>query len=117
MGPANAIELLERAMKQPSSTGGDRLNFKGRVVLVTGGGEGLGRAYAKHFASLGAKVVVNDIKHAAKVVEEIRAAKGEATALEMSVENGEEVVRSVVETYGRIDVVVNVSSVYLVSMY
>jgi multifunctional beta-oxidation protein len=116
MGPANAIELLERAMKQPSSTGGDRLSFKGRVVLVTGGGEGLGRAYAKHFTSLGAKVVVNDIKHAGKVVEEIRAAKGEATALEMSVENGEEVVRSVVETYGRIDVVVNVSSVYTVNM-
>ena len=116
MGPANAIELLERAMKQPSSPGGDRLSFKDRVVLVTGAGEGLGRAYAKHFAMLGAKVVVNDIKNAAKVVEEIRAAKGEATASQISVENGEDVVRGVVKTYGRIDVVVNVSSVYAVSM-
>lgn len=110
VGPANAIERLETAMAQPSNLGGDRLNFKDRVVLVTGGGAGLGRAYAMHFATLGAKVVINDVKNAAKVVEELRAAKGEATALEISVEQGEDVVRSVVEKYGRIDVVVNVSS-------
>lgn len=104
---ADSMALLEKAMAQPRSIAGDQLNFRGRVVLVTGAGEGLGRAYAKHFASLGAKVVVNDIKYAEEVAEQIRSAKGEATALTMSVEEGEAVVRSVLDTYGRIDVVVN----------
>lgn len=37
------------------------LSFKGRVVIVTGAGNGLGKAYALAFASRGAKVVVNDL--------------------------------------------------------
>jgi multifunctional beta-oxidation protein len=104
---ADSMALLERAMAQPSGVAGNQLSFRGRVVLVTGGGEGLGRAYAKHFAQLGAKVVVNDIKNAEKVANDIRSAKGEATALTMSVEEGEAVVKSVVDTYGRIDILVN----------
>lgn len=104
---ADGISLLEQAMKQPSATIGDQVSFKGRVALVTGGGEGLGRAYSMLFAKLGAKVVVNDLFNAEKVVDAIRAAKGEATALPMSVEDGDAVVQKVIDTYGRIDIVVN----------
>ena len=104
---ADSVELLDKTMALPSSTRGDQLNFKNRVALVTGAGAGLGRAYAMEFAKLGAKVVVNDMKDADKVADEIKAAKGEATALKMSVEEGDAVVQSVLDTYGRIDIIVN----------
>ena len=54
------------------------IEFNGRVAIVTGAGGGLGRAYALELARRGARVVVNDIRAADPVVEEIRAAGGEA---------------------------------------
>ena len=104
---ADSMALLEKAMAEPPATRGEALSFKGRVALVTGGGDGLGRAYAMHFAKLGANVMVCDLKNAEKVAEEIRGLKGDATALEMSVEDGEKVVGETVRKYGRIDIVVN----------
>ena len=38
-----------------------QLRYDGQVVVITGAGSGLGKAYAKFFASRGAKVVVNDL--------------------------------------------------------
>ena len=66
-------------------------SLDGKVALVTGAGQGLGRAEALYLASEGAKVVVNDLgasvegegresKPAQAVVEEIKAAGGEAVA-------------------------------------
>lgn len=104
---ANSVDLLEEALAQPSAMIGDQLDFKGRVVLVTGAGAGLGRAYAMQFAKLGAKVVVNDVKGADELAAEIGAMKGDATAQTISVEDGEAVVKHVLDTYGRIDVIVN----------
>jgi len=97
------------------------LRFDGRVAIVTGGGRGLGRAYAKLLAARGASVVVNDNgaaldgsggseEPAKSVVEEILAAGGIAAADTRSVataENGEAIVASALETFGRVDVVVN----------
>lgn len=106
-GVSDSMSLLQKAMKLPPNRSPNNVNFKDKVVLVTGAGEGLGRAYAKHFAKLGAKVVVNDIKYADKVAQDIKSAGGEATALTMSVEEGEKVVKAVVDKYGRIDILVN----------
>ncbi|XP_070820743.1 peroxisomal multifunctional enzyme type 2 [Chaetodon trifascialis] len=94
------------------------LSFEGRVVLVTGAGGGLGKEYALAFAQRGASVVVNDLgadtkgggkssAAADKVVEEIRAKGGKAVANYDSVEDGEKLIQSVLDAFGRIDVVVN----------
>lgn len=94
------------------------LRFDGRVALVTGAGGGLGRTYALEFAKRGAKVVVNDLggdRHgtsastsmADKVVKEIRAAGGQAVPNYDSVENGEKIVKTAIDNFGKIDIVVN----------
>lgn len=94
------------------------LSFEGRVVLVTGAGGGLGRDYALAFAERGASVVVNDLgadikgggkssAAADKVVEEIRAKGGKAVANYDSVEDGEKLIKTALDAFGRIDVVVN----------
>jgi NAD(P)-dependent dehydrogenase (short-subunit alcohol dehydrogenase family)/putative sterol carrier protein/acyl dehydratase len=94
------------------------LRFDGKVVIVTGAGGGLGKSHALLFASRGAKVVVNDLgggmhgdgssqKAADLVVTEIKEAGGEAVANHDSVEDGDKIVQTAMDAYGRIDVVVN----------
>ncbi|XP_043103140.1 peroxisomal multifunctional enzyme type 2 [Puntigrus tetrazona] len=94
------------------------LTFDGRVVLVTGAGGGLGREYALAFGQRGAAVIVNDLggdikgggrssAAADQVVEEIRAKGGKAVANYDSVEDGEKLIQTALDTFGRIDIVVN----------
>ncbi|MBX3211086.1 MAG: SDR family NAD(P)-dependent oxidoreductase [Labilithrix sp.] len=94
------------------------LRFDGRVAIVTGAGNGLGRSHALLLASRGARVVVNDLGGGAtgagksssaadKVVEEIKAAGGEAVANYDSVEDGDKIVQTALDTWKRIDIVVN----------
>ncbi|KAF2815412.1 Fox2 protein [Mytilinidion resinicola] len=106
-GSADMITKLEEAKKAPRGDGGEKVDFGGKVVLVTGGAAGLGKEYCTAFAALGAKVVVNDAMSTASVVEEIKKAGGEAIGVTLSVEKGEQVVKAVVDAYGRIDIIVN----------
>lgn len=84
-----------------------QLRYEGRVVIVTGAGNGLGRQHALLFGARGARVVVNDLDDAAdKVVAEIRARGGEAVANHDSVEEGARVVQAALDAFGSLDVVV-----------
>jgi 3-hydroxyacyl-CoA dehydrogenase/3a,7a,12a-trihydroxy-5b-cholest-24-enoyl-CoA hydratase len=97
------------------------LRFDNKVVIVTGAGGGLGRQYALYFGTRGAKVVVNDLggslhgdgnekaplKPADKVVQEIKALGGQAVANYASVENGDSIVKTAVDAFGRVDIVIN----------
>ncbi|HCY17094.1 MAG: 3-hydroxyacyl-CoA dehydrogenase [Curvibacter sp. GWA2_64_110] len=97
------------------------IDFKGRVAIVTGAGGGLGKQHALALARRGAKVVVNDLggacdgsggsaSAAQAVVDEIRAAGGEAMTNAASVTDFAAVqamVQQAMDTWGRVDVLVN----------
>ncbi|MFT3773408.1 MAG: SDR family NAD(P)-dependent oxidoreductase [Minicystis sp.] len=94
------------------------LRFDGRVAIVTGAGNGLGRSHALLLGKRGAKVVVDDLggsmhgggqsaTPAQKVVDEIKALGGDAIANADSVEDGGKIVQAALDTWGRIDIVVN----------
>ncbi|MAY11623.1 MAG: 3-oxoacyl-ACP reductase [Alcanivorax sp.] len=97
------------------------INFEGRVAIVTGAANGLGRSHALELARLGAKVVVNDFggardgtggasEAAEKGVAEITAAGGEAIANGADVSNEEQVqamVQQTLDQWGRVDILVN----------
>ncbi|XP_023305062.2 peroxisomal multifunctional enzyme type 2 [Lucilia cuprina] len=96
----------------------EQLRFDGRVAIVTGAGAGLGREYALLLASRGAKVVVNDLggahngegastRAADLVVNEIKAKGGEAVANYNSVVDGDKVVETAIQYYGRVDIIIN----------
>jgi NAD(P)-dependent dehydrogenase (short-subunit alcohol dehydrogenase family) len=96
------------------------IRFDGQVAVVTGAGGGLGRAYAVDLAQRGAKVVVNDLggdphgeganaAPAQKVVDEIKAAGGEALPNYDSVasyEGGFNIVKTAMDAWGRLDAVI-----------
>ncbi len=97
------------------------VGFDGKVAIITGAGGGLGRQHALLLASRGALVVINDLggsvdgtgsdKGAAEhVVDEIKAAGGEAVADTNSVstpEGGAAIVQTAIDAFGRVDIVIN----------
>ena len=97
------------------------LSFEGRVAVVTGAGNGLGRAYALELARRGCAVCVNDLGGGMKgeaadgeterpadvVVAEISSAGGKAVANYDSVEQGENIIATAVEAFGRVDILIN----------
>ncbi len=103
---------------------GDRL--KGKVAVITGAGRGIGRAEALLMAEEGAKVVVNDLGSAPdgsgesaspadEVVKEIKDKGGEAVANYdnvASAEAGERIIKTALDTFGRLDILVNNAGLY-----
>lgn len=95
----------------------------GRVAVVTGSGDGIGRAVALAMVTEGAKVVINDIakdpegkRMADKVVEEIKNNGGAAVANYESVATiagGQKIIQTAVSNFGRIDILVNCAGNYL----
>ncbi len=86
------------------------MNFSDRVAIVTGAGNGLGRAHAMALAARGARVVVVDLAGADAVAAEIAAAGGTAMAATASVSDHyaiDAVVERVMNAYGRVDILIN----------
>ncbi len=97
------------------------LRYDGKVAIVTGAGNGLGKCHALFLASRGAKVVVNDLggavdgtgssdSAAQQVVDEIKAAGGEAVANFNSVsdrDSARAIIKTAMDNYGRVDILVN----------
>ncbi|MDD2058549.1 SDR family NAD(P)-dependent oxidoreductase [Pseudomonas sp. GD03860] len=95
-----------------------QLRFDGKVAIVTGAGNGLGRAHALLLGSRGAKVVVNDLgvnlegvgmssAAADAVVAEIRAMGGEAVADYNSVADAQNIVKTALDAFGTVDILIN----------
>lgn len=100
----NIIEIKQKSIN---------FNLKNKVVLITGASRGIGETTAKLFALFGAKVIVNYYRgkeDAEKIVKEILECGGDAIALRADVSNlneVEEIIRSVCNKYGKIDILVN----------
>jgi len=93
------------------------ISVKDKVVIVTGGGQGIGRAYAETLAANGAKVVVAEINagNGEAVAKGIKGSGGEAIAVQTDVarsDSAQNMANLAVEKYGRIDALVNNAAVF-----
>lgn len=89
--------------------------MSGKVVVVTGAAQGLGRTYAEALAAEGAKVVVTDIQDTDEAVEAVKVAGGEAIGLNTDV-TSDESLQSMVDaaesSFGPIEVLINNASIF-----
>ena len=92
-----------------------RFDLREKVVIITGGGKGIGKIYAREFAHAGARVVAADIdgEAAEKVAAEIVAEGYEAIGIRTDITDGasvEAMAKTALETFGAIDVLINNAS-------
>jgi NAD(P)-dependent dehydrogenase (short-subunit alcohol dehydrogenase family) len=91
------------------------MRLKDRIVIVTGGAQGIGRAYGLGLAAEGARVVVADVADPTSTVKEIEARGGQALGVVCDVSREEDTQRLATESlarFGRIDVLVNNAALY-----
>jgi len=96
---------------------GNRFDVSGRVVIITGAGQGIGRDYALAFVAAGAKPVLAEINgdKLRDVASEIETGGGEAFAIETDVGSPDSVkamVATTLEKYGQIDVLINNAAIF-----
>jgi NAD(P)-dependent dehydrogenase (short-subunit alcohol dehydrogenase family) len=101
----------------PSLESSDPRDVSDRVVIVTGGAQGIGRRYAQSFAAAGAIAVIADINFAAaqRVEAEITAGQRRSLAVAVDVADPHSTLRmseTVLEKFGRIDVLINNAAVF-----
>lgn len=87
----------------------------GKVAVVTGAAQGIGRAYADSLAAQGAQVVVADVQDTDETVAAIKAAGGEAIGLKADVTSDESLLAMVQEAesaFGPIEILVNNAAVF-----
>ena len=94
--------------------GGETVQIKGWVAIVTGGASGIGRETALRLSREGARVAIVDINldGANKVADEIRAAGGESLALRTDITNLDEahkMAKAVLDKFGQIDILANIA--------
>lgn len=94
-----------------------RFDVSGRVIVVTGAGQGLGREYALALAEAGAIPVLADIngENVEKVAAEIAAAGGQSLAVRTDVADAasvEAMVAAALDAHGRIDVLINNAAIF-----
>jgi 3-oxoacyl-[acyl-carrier protein] reductase len=94
-----------------------KMRLKDKVAIITGGAEGIGKAYCLGYAREGAKVVVADINLAAAnvLVDEINRQGGEAMATDTDVSRIDQVdkmARKTLDRFGRVDILLNNAGMY-----
>ncbi len=88
--------------------------LEGRIALVTGGARGIGRAICERLASEGAKIAIVDLKAADDTVADFKAQGYEAITIAANVakpEDAENAVKTVIDTYGKLDILVNCAGI------
>lgn len=91
------------------------MTVQGKVVIITGGAQGLGKLYCEALAQEGAKVLAADIRDATEVAKEITRRGGSALALKTDITSEDAVshmIREAVDKFGRIDALINNAAIY-----